>query len=350
MKRFSFLLSAGVMLALMSVLVAPAFAQGGEGGTIVISNIGDDPSTFNPIIASDTTSSTVSGYMYPDVIALDDATFLETPGAPKGMAESWSYDDSGTVLTVNLRQDMTWGDGTAVTADDYIWALDAVKSGTTSSSRTYVFFELADGTESGGAVFEYEKLDDFTIEFVLGVPERDEEGAWTGNVLPSCTALGELNDIPVVPAHIYSEAFGEDYASMENDPYFVPTSADGVTATYGEFTDPFTEFGVQVSLLSDQSFPETELGYVSPGEWIMRQVEDTNVAYERFLAGDFTTLGVTASKQNEFRSLNASLPEGEQFKTLEYPANGYTYVAWNTADPANPQNATDADGNAIDQG
>ena len=347
MKRFSSLLFAGVMLAL---LVIPAFGQGGEGGVIVESNIGDDPSTFNPIITSDTTSSLVSGFMYPDIITGDDETFVATPLSPKGLAESWEYDESGTVLTLNLRQDLTWADGTSITADDWIWAMDAVRSGETTSSRTYVFFELADGTESGGSVFEYEKIDDYTLEIVLGSAVRDEEGTWTGDVIPNCIALDDLNDIPVVPSHIFSEVFGDDYASMDNDPYFIPTTEDGTAVTYGEFTDPFTEFGVQVSLLADQAFPETEMGYVSPNEWILRQVEDTNVEYERFLAGDFTWIGITASKQNEFRTLNDSLPEEEKYQTLEYPSNGYTYAVWNTADPENPVNGRDADGNIQDQG
>ena len=83
----------------------------GEGGTIIYANLGDDPSTFNPIISSDASSSDVHDWMYPDIIALDDVTLNEVPGAPDGLAESWEFDESGTTLTIHLRQDMFWSDG-----------------------------------------------------------------------------------------------------------------------------------------------------------------------------------------------------------------------------------------------
>ncbi|MGB1287634.1 MAG: hypothetical protein ACPG7F_13925, partial [Aggregatilineales bacterium] len=90
MKRFSRVM---VLFSLLTVVAISAYAQGGEGGTIVESNIGDDPSTFNPIISNDTSSSDVHDWMYPDIIALDDELLLDVPGAPKGMAESWEYDE-----------------------------------------------------------------------------------------------------------------------------------------------------------------------------------------------------------------------------------------------------------------
>ncbi|MGB1288041.1 MAG: ABC transporter substrate-binding protein, partial [Aggregatilineales bacterium] len=91
-------------------------------------------------------------------------------------------------------------------------------------------------------------------------------------------------------------------------------------------------------------------GYVSPGEWIYRQVEDTNVEYEKFLAGDFTFITIAPDKQNEFRNLNESLSAEEQFQVLEYPSNSYAYVVWNQADPENPVNGRDENGQAADQG
>ena len=334
------------LLVIFSIVLIPAFAQGGEGGTVIESNIGDDPSTFNPIISNDTTSSDVHDWMYPDIIALDDALLIETPGAPDGLAESWEYDETGTVLTVHLRQDLTWSDGTSVTVDDYIYSLEAVRSGQTSSPRTYVFWELDDGSQTEGVLFDYEKIDDYTIQFTLGNPERDEDGEWTGGVIPNCVAIGELNDIPPVPAHIYEAAFGDNFDQFDSDPYFVPTAEDGTIVTFGEFTDPYMEFGVQVSLVADQNYPDTVDGFVSPGEWILQQVEDSTVEYERFLAGDFSVITVTSSRQNEMRDR----AETDGYQILEYPSNGYTFINWNLADPNNPMDARDADGNLNDQG
>jgi peptide/nickel transport system substrate-binding protein len=344
MKRLVRLLSIGAVFALLGSSLLPSFAQesnpaAGQGGTVVISNIGDDPKTFNPILSNDTSSNAVTTLLYPDIIGVDDRTLEDAPNSKNGLAESWEYDDTGTYLTVHLRKDMKWGDGTPVTADDYIWSFNAVRSGQTSSPRTYVFYQMEDGTVADGGVFDIKKIDDYTIEFHIGAAVKDEEGNWTGEVTPSCVALSDLNDIAVVPAHIFGPKFDSDLTAMDTDPYFVGTTA-------GNFKDPYLEFGVQVSLLADQSWPDAELGYVSPGEWIFRQVENSNVEYDRFLTGDFTYIPVSSNKQNEFRDI----AEERGFQTIEYPGNGWTFMSYNLADPQNPQPGRDESGAHVDQG
>lgn len=348
MSRISRLLVIGMAIALLSALVLPVTAQGpGEGGVVITDNIGGDPSTFNPLLGSDTVSSSVYAWMYPDIVGLDSRNLEQAPridpetGEPnpyvsQALTDSWEYDETGTVVTLYLRQDAFWSDGTQITADDYIWAAEAVQSGLTSSPRTSAFAVLADGTRTGGTIVDIEKIDDFTIQITLGDAEFDEEGNVV-SVAPNCIALTDIDDIAVVPAHIYSEAFGTDYAAMDDDPFFVPVG------TFGPFTDPFFESGVQVSLLAEQAFPDTQLGYVSPSEWVLLNVPNTTVAYERFLAGEITYTGIPSERQNEFREL-------EGFQSFEYPQNGYTYVGWNLADPANPQPGFDEAGNLVDQG
>ncbi|MGB7337650.1 MAG: ABC transporter substrate-binding protein, partial [Phototrophicaceae bacterium] len=99
---------------------------------------------------------------------------------------------------------------------------------------------------------------------------------------------------------------------------------------------------------ADQSYSDTTaLDYVAPAEWVLQVVADQNVGYERFLAGDFTTIGIPSGNQNEFRDL---AEETGDFQYIEYPANGYTYLGFNLADPTNPQAGRDSDGNYIDQG
>lgn len=362
MNRLFKFLSLGVVVALLGVAAMSVMAQDdlvepsapGEGGVIVEANLGSgDPPTFNPITSGDSASSDVIQWMYPDITALDPATLVSTPGAASGLAESWEYDETGTVLTLNLRQDMFWSDGTQITAADWIWAVDAVRSGTTSSPRTSSLYQLDDGTVAGGPIHSVEALDDFTIEVRLGVVARDDAGEVMldadGNpeLIAACDALEELNDIAVVPSHVFSEAFGEDYAAMDSDPYFFPSTDNG-PATFGPFTDPFLEFGVLTSLIADQNFTDTSaLDYVAPGEWIYQNVADSNVEYERFLAGDFTISGISANNQNDFRAL---ADETGDFNYVEYPGNGYVYIGLNQADPNNAQAGADEDGNVIDQG
>jgi peptide/nickel transport system substrate-binding protein len=353
MKRFTKFVWLGMALALIAAIVVPLAAQeadpgAGNGGQIVESNIGDDPSTFNPVIGNDATSSEVYSYMYPAIIALDPVTLQPTPMAAGGMAASWEYDATGTVLTISLRQDIFWSDGTPITSADYMWSVNATKSGLTSSPRTSAFYRLDDGTVIGGVIHEVTAPDEFTVVVRLGNVQLDEAGAAVLDadgkevLIPNCDAINSVNDVTPVPAHIYGPAFDGNLGGMDDDPYFLPQGEEG-PATFGIFTDPFIEFGVQVSLLANQDYPDTQLGYVAPSEWILQQVEDTTVEYERFLAGDFTTIAISPDLQNEFRTL-------EGFQTIEYPSNGYTFMGYNLADPSNPQSGRDETGALVDQG
>jgi peptide/nickel transport system substrate-binding protein len=67
---------------------------------------------------------------------------------------------------------------------------------------------------------------------------------------------------------------------------------------------------------------------------------------EQFLAGDVTYTQVSQARQAEFRQL----AQERGFQVFEYPDNGFVFMGMNSADPTNPQNGLDADGNAIDQG
>jgi len=357
MKRYSKFLLVGVAVLALAMLMVPAMAQENledvgpsEGGVIVEGNIGGDPATFNALLSNDTVSSAVTGRLFPVNIGTASDTFTMEPlldpetgerniYVQGALAESYSFDETGTILTVTLRQDAFWSDGVQITADDWIWSYDAVRSGLTSSPRTYVFATLADGTNSGGPVVAYEKIDDFTIQITLGDATFDEEGNVT-EVTPNCAALADVNDVSVVPAHIFSEAFGTDYAAMDDDPFFVPEG------TFGTWQDHFFEAGVQVSLLANPDYTDGPAGFVRPSEWVLENVGDQTIEYQRFLDGDFTTIGIPADRQNEFRTL----AEEEGYQILEYPANGYTYMGYNTADPENPQPGLDEDGNPIDQG
>ncbi len=356
MKHLTKFLLLGAIAVLFGALIVPTFAQDdvapGEGGTIVTDNIGDDPSTFIPLIGSDTTSSSIYSRMYPTIIGLDPVTFEATPGVPQSMAAGWEYDESGTVLTITLRDDITWSDGTPITAADYMYSYEATRSGVMDTPRTSALWELADGTVTGGEIHSVEAVDDYTVVVRLGSVVRDEEGnpveTEDGSIqlVPNCEAINVINDITPVPAHIYNVAFGEDYAAINEDPYFVPETEDGTVVTFGPWTDPFLEIGVQVSLVADQTYPDTQLGFVAPGEWLLQNVGDQTVAYERFLAGEFTYISVVANQQNNLRAV----AEENGFQVLEYPANGYTYMGYNLADPTNPQPGLDEEGNLIDQG
>ena len=320
MKHF---LKVSIMLAMLALLVIPASLQdgAGEGGTIFLANTSGDPSSLIPF-AGDGEASDVYGRLYPNVFGLNFFTGLMEPGAPGYLAESWEFDESGTVLTVNFRQDMTWNDGTPITVHDWIWSLDAIRSGVLDTQRGLETFEsLDDGTPGSGTLSEVVALDDYTAQLTFARPD--------------CIALNNVFDY-VVPSHIFDADFGDDLAAMNDEPLYDP----GVYANV--WKDPNIVPGERVTLGADQTYTDGELGYVSPEELIFVILPDGDIAHERFLNGEITLMGIQGTKQDEISA-------DPRFQTYNYERLGYVFYSFNLADPENPLPGVDEDGNIVEQ-
>ena len=167
----------------------------GLGGIVIDSSTAGDPATFNPLIGGDTASSAVYSWLYPAIVGVSPYTGLEEPNLAGAMASGWEYDESGTVLTVHLRDDISWNDGAPVTSADYMWAVDAVRSGQIDSPRAGIFETMADGTPAGGKIVSIEAPDDYTV--VVTFSEAD------------CISFSDVNDVTPVPAHDLARFKGE---------------------------------------------------------------------------------------------------------------------------------------------
>lgn len=315
------LLSFGLTLLGMLVILPVLAQEGGQGGIIIEpnSNAGSDVATLNPILGNDVYSSRVYQLMFTTLLGIDPEKGVFAPGARNGLAKDWSYSEDGKTITYTLRDDMQWSDGTPVTAQDWIYAYNAVASGETSSPRGYAA-AVIDKVEA-------------PVPHTLVVTYKSA----------ACNNLDNTNAIYPVPSHIFQEQVGEDYAKInEMDFNKNPVVSNGVFS--------FTRLspGEQVSLSANQSYADTLLGYVNPTGFIYKNVPDVNVALEQFLAGEVNLMSESVPPQS-FPDLRARGQSGE-IKVFEQLDNGYEWLAFNLADPKNPQNGLDESGNPVDQG
>ncbi len=322
--RNSRFLVIGVMLVLAALLIAPVAAQeegAGEGGILFYSDT-SDPQTFNPLLGGDVTSSNVYNRIYPALLGVNPFTGAYEPGWKDSMATGWEFDETGTVLTVTLREDAFWTDGEQVTAEDWMWGVNAMRSGLLDSSRpTQIWAVLDDGTEGSGPMVDARMIDDFTLEIEFGEPD--------------CDAINNVWGT-MVPAHIYEEDFGDDLVAMNDEPRYLP----GVY--FGGFVDPELIAGDRVSLVANQDYVDAELGYVSPSELVILNLPNVDVEIERFRAGELTLTGIPGTQQAEFEA-------DENFQTFRYNRLGYVFYAFNHANPDNPQPGLDEEGNRLVQ-
>lgn len=315
-------LKVGMMLVLLALIIAPLAAQEmgpGTGGPIIEPNFGGDISTLNPLLASDNPSFTVINRIMPNFIAQDPFTLAYTPGAAGSLVTDWTVSEDGLVYTFTMRDDWSWSDGTPITSADYKYAYDAVSSGEVE----YPYAGQISNIES------VETPDEHTV--VVTFKES------------VCSALNSVAVIPPVPSHVYMERFGTDYAQMNEDAEFNLNP----TVTAGAFDFRNFRPGEQVTVVANQDYPDAIRGFVVPEGWIYRNLENQTVVMESFLAGEIDMVtSVPADRRAEARERAAN---GE-FQIFEGPSSGWQFLAFNVADPTNPQNAFDEDGNPIDQG
>jgi len=132
---------------------APAAAAGGElvcgwAGTNEITTI--DPAQINQVLQFQVASNVLSGltHINPDLTAEGD------------LATDWSVSDDGLEWTFTLRQGVTFHNGDPFTADDVVYTY-------TRSSNP----ELSIHSGVLANVTGVEKVDDYTVKFVLGKPQ-----------------------------------------------------------------------------------------------------------------------------------------------------------------------------------
>ncbi len=309
------------VLVLVTLIAAGASAQ--QGGILIGTNFGGDPTNMNPLISNNTVELALNEFLFPSLYNYDPETRAPMKGGrndqDNGLALDWSISEDGLTYTFTLRDDITWNDGTPVTAKDYKFTFDALASGETSSPRTDVL----------QSVESVEAVDDTTLVITLK--------------LASCRVIEELDDFGILPQHIIEPQLEGDYARIDELEY---NKNPNVTA--GVFNFGALVPDEQTSLIRNDNHWMS----VSPEGYIIRNVPDQIVGIEQFLAGEVNSVGtagsasVPATRMQEFRDL---AEEGE-FQIYEYVDDGLTFVGFNLADRNNPANGLDDDGNPIDQG
>ena len=124
---------------------------------------GIDPNVTNNSFATPFLSNCFEGLV----------TYDEKGEVVPGNAESWESNDDLTVFTFHLREGLKWSDGTALTANDYVYSALRVLTPETTSQYVNMISdyvvngqEFYDGTASAEDV-GIKALDDNTLEFTL---------------------------------------------------------------------------------------------------------------------------------------------------------------------------------------
>jgi microcin C transport system substrate-binding protein len=132
-----------LMLAAALMLTIACNEKNREARNIFYQNLMSEPTTLNPITASDGYSRQVHSYILESLLDRDIETY-EWKGA---LAKSWEISKDKKVYTFKLRENVIWHDGKPFTADDIKFSFDVIFDPEFNTAHKRPYYEGIDRVE-----------------------------------------------------------------------------------------------------------------------------------------------------------------------------------------------------------
>lgn len=275
-------LMGGVFMAMGMASLSPAIAQ--DAATRLVVGTTADVVNFNPLVGNSRSDTWVTNLMYPRMMQM-------SAGGQKDpyVALEWGYSEDGLTAWMEIRDDLTWSDGTAFTAEDIAFTITAV---TTEKI----------GTVAGlvPAFVSAEAVSPTRVEFTLSRPDSaflTNIGFW----------------MPVVPKHAFPEV--GQVAAFANDKDWV---------SVGPFILTEVNAGQNYILEAVENYPLVEAGRATIDEVEFRVFPDVNAEALALRAGDLDLIA------NSLPAPIARTLEGQPGITVaQAPSLGWSHVLYN---------------------
>lgn len=168
-------------------------ADAQDANSRIIFGLPWDAITLNPIVEQDGVSYLVNLWLFDALIRLDESL----QPVPE-LAESWETSEDGLTWTLNLRQDVTWHDGTPFTADDVAFTVYTMLAPTTQTQYRGNYATLVGFAEltNPDAPASPEDLDQAPVEVVDAHTVRFHLAE------PFAPFLVQSLHLPIAPKHL----------------------------------------------------------------------------------------------------------------------------------------------------
>jgi len=259
-------------------------AQPAYGDTIIQASIGD-ASYLNPILASDSASGDINGYVYNGLVKYDKN--LKLVG---DLAESWNISDDGLAITFQLRKNVNWHDGEPFTSEDVKFTYEKLVDPNTRTPYASDYL----------MVDRLEIVDSYTVRIIYKEPFSPGLESW---------GMG------IIPQHIFEKG---DFNSH-------PANRHPIGTGPYEFVEWKTD--ERIVLKANKDYFE---GRPYIDRIIYRIVPDQAVQFLELRKGTIDTMGLTP---DQFQKEAVSEDFLENINKFRYPSFGYTYLGYNLKNP-----------------
>ena len=276
---------------------------------------GPSPETIDPALNSASDGANMILHAFEGLLKFD-----QNNDIVGGLAESWEQSEDGLTWTFHLRPDLKWSDGSALTANDFVYSWKRVADPNTAAPYGYDLLNVVAGYEEASKgdidALQVEATDDNTFVVHLSSPcvYFDKIAAFTVMV-------------PVQQATI--EAAGDSWATdpatyITDGPYYMT-----------EFTD-----GSQIVFEKNPYYWDAE--NITFDKIVWHLIEDSNTSYTAYNQGELDMIKDVPTEEIP------TLDGNEEFHVE--PLMGTYYVTFNTQkEPFNDAKVREALSLAIDR-
>ena len=263
--------------------------SGGAGApsyddTFIESSIGD-ASYLNPVLASDSASSSVNGLVFNGLVKYDKDINISGD-----LAEKWEISSNGLVFTFHLRKNVKWHDGKPFTAEDVL----------------YTYERLVDPDVKTPYSSNYDKVktveapDPYTVRVTYKEP-----------YVPALESWG----MGIVPKHVFGGAKGKDFNEHAANKNPVGT---------GPYVFKEWKTDEKIVLSANADYFD---GKPHVARYIFRIIPDNAVEFLELRNKSIDTMILTPDQYHAY-------PEFfEGYKKFRFPRAAYTYIGFNLEHP-----------------
>lgn len=272
-------------LVVFSLLFSACVQQAERNpNSFVTSSIGD-ARRLNPIIANDSASGDINDQVFNGLVKYDKDIKLVGD-----LAERWDVTNGGKTITFHLRKGVKWHDGVEFTADDVLFTYNKLvdPNVVTPYSSSYMDVKKA------------EVVGKYTFRVTYKEPFSPALESWAMGMIPKHLLEGR---------DINTDAFNRK--PVGTGPY------------------KFREWVASQKIVLEAN-PDYYEGRPNIDTFIYRIIPDSTTMFQELLSGGVDMMGLTPLqylRKSESRRIR------ENYRKFEYPANGYTYMGYNLANP-----------------
>lgn len=275
-------------LGALLILASCSFRVPRDPNVLVI-HLDADPATLNPILLTESSSSTVLRYVYESLLERDFDTLELKPR----LASGWEVTPDHLTYTFTIREGVKWHDGAPFTAGDVIYSFERVRDPKVDAAQKRSYF--AD-------VVSVKKIDEKTVQFKYRKPYFK--------------ALEICGGVPIVPKHIF-----DDGADFNTHP------ANRKPIGTGPFRFKSWETGTLVTL---QKNPDYWGEAPAITGLVFKIVPSANVSLQLLKKGALDLAGLRAIQWKR----QASTPSFQkQFDKYRFWLPNYSFIGWNLQRP-----------------